>query len=67
MLLLGQYALHRVPVLGISPVDSTVQITNLITQSALLKLLDRHMHFFSGITKKSLLELGLGTPKKVSR
>ena len=64
MLLLGQYGLHRVPVIAPTS-DSNEHITNMITQSALLKLLQRHLHFFSGLAKRSLLDLGLGTPKPV--
>ena len=41
------------------------KIANLITQSALLKMLERHLHFFDELTKRSLLDLGLGTPVPV--
>lgn len=64
MLLLGQYGLHRIPVLAHAS-EGHDKMTNLITQSALLKLLDRHLHFFHDLTKRSLLDLGLGTPKNV--
>ena len=57
---LQQYGLHRVPVLGNAGADGAQRITNLITQSALLKMLERHLHFFADLTKRTLIDLGLG-------
>ena len=63
MFLMGQHGLHRVPVLGDR--DGETKIVNLITQSAILKLLARHLQFFVSLTSKTLTEIGLGTPKHV--
>lgn len=60
MLLCGQHYLHRVPV-----VKSPGDITNIITQSALVQTLAANLERFESVGKRSLKEHGFGEPARV--
>jgi len=54
MLIMGNYGVHRVPV-----VDKEGNIINIITQSAVVDQISKHMDEFKEVCSKSIEELGL--------
>jgi len=61
MLLCGQHGIRRVPVVKTPGGD----LTNIVTQSALVQTLAANLDRFQKVGKKTLLELGLGSPSAV--
>jgi len=61
LLLCGQHAIRRVPVVQSPGGD----IVNIITQSALVQTLSANLERFSSVGKKTLAELGFGSPTRV--
>lgn len=59
--ILSEYGVHRVNVF-----DSKGALTNIITQSALLKLIDQNLDKVSNVVDKSIAELGIGTSPVIS-
>jgi len=61
MLLLGKHHLYRVAVID----GEKQELVNLLTQSAIIKVLHDNISKFSGLVDRTLKELGLAEPKKV--
>eukprot|EP00043_Microstomoeca_roanoka_P010441 m.99208 g.99208 ORF g.99208 m.99208 type:complete len:342 (+) comp14897_c0_seq1:81-1106(+) len=61
MLLLGKYALHRAYI-----VKSCADITNVITQSAVVQFLHEHKERMASTMNRTLAELGLGQNEPVN-
>ena len=62
MVLLGQYRLHRVVV--VKP-GAGGDITNIITQSAIVQALHSNKKVLTRITDRTLKELGLAEPRQI--
>lgn len=61
MLLCGQHAIRRVPIVKTPGGD----LANIITQSALIQTLAANLDRFQSVARKTLRELGMGTPARV--